>query len=95
MQLLVDLNAYSPVIIQMNARGNFKGELEFRIKCWDSVTSVRGRVQRNGYVGYIDIPQAGSNCILTLSVVSEHGHIWFSKIWYEFMCSPDETPATL
>lgn len=73
--------------IQINSHGNFKGELDFRVKCWDSETHTKGRIQKDGYIGYINIPRAGSNCVLTLSVASEYGHMWFNKIWYELTCT--------
>lgn len=79
--ILVLGSANSVTIPQMHTANSFDGELEFKVKCYELETAVRGKIQWDGYVGWINIPQTGSNCVLTISVVSGNGWLWFDHFW--------------
>lgn len=68
--------------VQVKSSGAVWGSLGFSVACGEAVYTIEANVQGNGYVGFLELPQSGQNCVLTMTALSEWDFLRFDEIRY-------------
>lgn len=54
------------------------------MECGISIYSLEAIVLPDGYIGYLELPQTGQGCILTVAMLSDWDFDEFNNIRYAF-----------